>query len=49
MVGKVAVIGAGVIGRAIVKCLQECEHVGSVVATRRSFDGLKPLKELGTE
>jgi len=46
MVGKVAVIGAGVIGGAIVKCLQECEHVGSVVATRRSIESLKPLKEL---
>ena len=49
MVGKVAVIGAGVIGGAIVKCLQECEHVSRVIATRRSIESLKPLKELGAE
>jgi pyrroline-5-carboxylate reductase len=36
MVGTVAVIGAGVIGGAIVKCLQESEDVGKVIATRRS-------------
>jgi pyrroline-5-carboxylate reductase len=49
MVGMVAVIGAGVIGGAIVKCLQESEEVGKVVATRRSLEGLKGLKELGAE
>jgi pyrroline-5-carboxylate reductase len=49
MVGTVAVIGAGVIGGAIVKCLQESEDVGKVIATRRSFDSLKELKELGAE
>jgi pyrroline-5-carboxylate reductase len=37
MVGTVAVIGAGVIGGAIVKCLQESEEVGKVIATRRSL------------
>ncbi len=49
MVGTVAVIGAGVIGGAIVKCLQESEDVGKVIATRRSIDSLKELKELGVE
>ena len=49
MVGTVAVIGAGVIGGAIVKCLQESEEVGKVIATRRSLEGLKELKELGAE
>ena len=49
MVGTVAVIGAGVIGGAIVKCLQESEDVGKVIATRRSLDSLKELKELGAE
>ncbi len=49
MVGTVAVIGAGVIGGAIVKCLQESEEVGKVIATRRSLEALKPLKELGAE
>lgn len=49
MVGTVAVIGAGVIGGAIVKCLQESEDVGKVIATRRSLDALKELKALGAE
>lgn len=49
MVGTVSVIGAGVIGGAIVKCLQESEDVGKVIATRRSLDSLKELKELGAE
>ncbi|HIH88853.1 TPA: pyrroline-5-carboxylate reductase [Candidatus Bathyarchaeota archaeon] len=49
MVGTVAVIGAGVIGGAIVKCLQESEEVGKVIATRRSLESLKELKELGAE
>lgn len=49
MVGTVAVIGAGVIGGAIVKCLQESDEVGKVIATRRSLEALKALKELGAE
>jgi pyrroline-5-carboxylate reductase len=49
MVGTIAVIGAGVIGGAIVKCLQESDEVGKVLATRRSLDSLKELKELGAE
>ena len=38
MVGIVAVIGAGVIGGAIVKCLQDSDQVGKVIATRRNID-----------
>ena len=49
MVGTVAVIGAGVIGGAIVKCLQESDEVGKVIATRRSLEALKELKALGAE
>jgi pyrroline-5-carboxylate reductase len=49
MISTVAVIGAGVIGGAIVKCLQESDEVGKVIATRRSLEGLKGLKELGAE
>ena len=49
MVGTVAVIGAGVIGGAIVKCLQESDEVGKVIATRRSLEALKALKELGAQ
>ena len=49
MVGTVAVIGAGVIGGAIVKCLQESDEVGKVIATRRSLESLKLLKEIGAE
>ena len=49
MVGTVAVIGAGVIGGAIVKCLQESDEVGKVIATRRNLEALKELKALGAE
>jgi pyrroline-5-carboxylate reductase len=49
MVGTVAVIGAGVIGGAIVKCLQECKDVGQVIATRRSVAALLNMKKLGAE
>ena len=49
MVGTVAVIGAGVIGGAIVRRLQESEEVGKVIATRRSLDALKELKDLGAQ
>ncbi len=49
MVGTIAVIGAGVIGGAIVKCLQESDDVGKVIATRRSLEALKELKALGAE
>ncbi len=47
MVETVAVIGSGVIGGAIVKCLIESKQVGKVIATRRSLDKLLALAELG--
>lgn len=47
LVQSVAVIGAGVIGGAIVKCLLKSKQVESVIATRRSLDALIPLADLG--
>ncbi len=47
MVRSVAVIGAGVIGGAIVKCLLKSKKVESVIATRRNLDALIPLADLG--
>jgi len=49
MVENVAVIGAGVIGGAIIKCLQESKDVGRVVASRRSFEALQQFKKIGAE
>jgi pyrroline-5-carboxylate reductase len=43
----VAVIGAGVIGGAIVKCLIESNLCEKVIATRRSLDSLIPLANIG--
>jgi pyrroline-5-carboxylate reductase len=42
-----AVIGTGVIGGAITRCLLESGRVSRVIATRRNTDRLKPLAELG--
>jgi pyrroline-5-carboxylate reductase len=47
MVKTAAVIGAGVIGGAIVKCLINSEEVESVIATRRNLDALIPLADIG--
>ena len=47
MIGCVAVLGAGVIGGAIARCLLKSGIVSKVIATRRNVDQLKPLKELG--
>jgi pyrroline-5-carboxylate reductase len=47
MIETVAVIGAGVIGGAIVKCLVESNQIGKVIATRRSLEKLMPLAERG--
>ena len=44
-----AVIGAGVIGGAIVRCLLEGGEVSRVIATRRRTERLKPLAEMGAE
>jgi pyrroline-5-carboxylate reductase len=49
MKGSVAVIGAGVIGGAIVKCLLKSGAVDRVVATRRSTERLEDLRRLGAE
>ena len=47
MVRTVAVIGAGVIGGAIVKCILKSKKTESVIATRRNLDALIPLADLG--
>ncbi|MCW3992352.1 MAG: pyrroline-5-carboxylate reductase [Candidatus Bathyarchaeota archaeon] len=47
--GSVAVIGAGVIGGAIVRCLLEGGAVDRVLATRRRTERLRELEELGAE
>jgi pyrroline-5-carboxylate reductase len=47
LVKTVAVIGAGVIGGAIVKSLIQSNIVESVIATRRNLDALIPLADLG--
>ncbi|MCW4049385.1 MAG: pyrroline-5-carboxylate reductase [Candidatus Bathyarchaeota archaeon] len=47
MVKSVAVIGSGVIGGAIVKCLISSRIVEKVIATRRNLDKLIPLADIG--
>lgn len=47
LVGTVTVIGAGVIGGAIVKCLIKSRIADSVIATRRNINALIPLADLG--
>ncbi len=47
MIRTVSVIGAGVIGGAIVKCLIKSKKVESVIATRRNLDALIPLADIG--
>ncbi|MFP3952435.1 MAG: pyrroline-5-carboxylate reductase [Candidatus Bathyarchaeia archaeon] len=49
MVGCVAVIGAGVVGGSIVRCLLKSAIVDRVIATRHSMSKLRPLRELGAE
>lgn len=44
---KIAVIGAGVIGGAIVKSLLKNGYHGKVIATRRDVEKLKELEKLG--
>lgn len=43
----IAVIGAGVIGGAIVKSLLKSGYEGKILATRREIEKLKELEELG--
>ena len=47
MIRTVSVIGAGVIGGAIVKCLIKSQKIESVIATRRNLDALIPLADMG--
>ena len=44
---KIAVIGAGVIGGAIVKSLLKKDYGGKVIATRRDLERLRELERLG--
>ncbi len=45
----VSVIGAGVIGGAIVRCLLRSEDSYRVIATRRKIERIKDLEGLGAE
>jgi pyrroline-5-carboxylate reductase len=47
LVGTVTVIGAGVIGGAVVKCLIKSRIADNVIATRRNINALIPLADLG--
>ena len=49
MIQSAAVIGAGVIGGAIAKCLKNTEEITKVIATRRNLAPLQALTELGIE
>ncbi|MEM3579165.1 MAG: pyrroline-5-carboxylate reductase [Candidatus Bathyarchaeia archaeon] len=44
---KIAVIGAGVIGGAIVKSLLKRGYKGNVIATRRNIEKLKEIESMG--
>jgi len=45
----IAIIGAGVIGGAIVRCLRKYQTANHVIATRRRIEKLNVLKALGAE
>ena len=47
MKDNIAVIGAGVIGGAIVKSLLKSGHKGKIIATRRKVEKLNDLEKLG--
>lgn len=47
MSNDIAVIGAGVIGGAIVKSLLKSGYNGKIIATRRRIEKIKELEELG--
>lgn len=49
MADTIAVIGAGVIGGAIVRCLRQSRAVDRVIATRRRIEKLRALEGLGAE
>ena len=45
----IAIIGAGVIGGAIVRCLRKSKDTYRVIATRRKIDKIRGLEGLGAE
>jgi len=47
MGNDIAVIGAGVIGGAIVKSLLKSGYDGKIIATRRKIERIKELRDLG--
>jgi len=47
LMDNVAVIGAGVIGRAIVKSLLKKKYRGKITATRRRIEEIKDLEKIG--
>lgn len=47
MKDQIAVIGAGVIGGAIVKGLLKSKHAGQIIATRRRIEKLREIQDLG--
>ena len=49
MIQSAAVIGAGVIGGAIARCLVKTQEIAKVMATRRNLSPLQPLAEMGIE
>ncbi|MBD3206476.1 pyrroline-5-carboxylate reductase, partial [Candidatus Bathyarchaeota archaeon] len=49
MVETVSVIGSGVIGGAVVRCLLKSGQFGQVIATRRDMQKLIPLADLGAK
>ena len=48
-VGRVAIIGAGTIGSAMIKCIKECIPNLEVIATGRSKETLERARMLGAE
>jgi len=46
---SIAVIGAGVVGGAIVKSLLKKRYEGEVIATRRDIGKLKELEAIGAK
>ncbi|MFW6110794.1 MAG: pyrroline-5-carboxylate reductase [Thermoproteota archaeon] len=47
MKDNLAIIGAGVIGGAITKCLLKSDYEGKITATRRTVEKLKELQNMG--
>ncbi|MGD2201211.1 MAG: pyrroline-5-carboxylate reductase [Candidatus Bathyarchaeota archaeon] len=49
MAETIAIIGAGVIGSAVARCLRESPALYRVIATRRQIEKLRDLEDLGIE